>query len=90
MWSRRSLWTPLIRKNVWWVRAERSALWIFSEKYFEDSFTEEGMESGNYIFEGGFKFVASESSKKFNSTALSGQREEDRSASTSTQENQKL
>ena len=38
---------------------------------FEGSFTEEVMGSVNAIFEGGFKFVASEARNKFNSTASS-------------------
>ena len=36
---------------------------------FEDSFNEEGMEAGKAIFEGGFKFAASEARKRFDSTA---------------------
>ena len=36
---------------------------------FEGSFTEEGTVSGKSIFEGGFKFTASEVRKKFNITA---------------------
>ena len=35
---------------------------------FEGSFNEEGTRSGKAIFEGGFKFEASEARKKFNST----------------------
>ena len=46
---------------------------------FEGSFTGEGTGSGKAIFEGGFKFAASEARKKFDSTA-----------SPSTQEYQKL
>ena len=55
---------------------------------FEDSCTAEGMGAGKAIFNGGFKFAASEASKKFDSTASAVQREEDRSASPSTQEHQ--
>ena len=36
---------------------------------FEGSFTEDGTGSGKSFFEGGFKFAASESRKKFDSTA---------------------
>ena len=36
---------------------------------FEGSFTEEVTGGENDIFEGGFKFVASEASKKFDRTA---------------------
>ena len=36
---------------------------------FEGSFTEYGMGLGKSIFEGGFKFSASETNKKFDSTA---------------------
>ena len=57
---------------------------------FEGSFTEEGTGSGKAVFEGVFKFVASEARKKSNSTASVVQIEEDRSASPSTQEYQKL
>ena len=45
---------------------------------------------GKDIFEGAFKFAASEARKKFDSTASAVQREEDRSTSPSTQEHQKL
>ena len=38
---------------------------------FESSFTEERAGSGNDIFEGGFNFSASESSKKLDRTASS-------------------
>ena len=54
---------------------------------FGVSFTEEVTGSEKDIFEGGFKFSASDSRKKFDSTYSEVQREEDRSASTSTQEN---
>ena len=37
----------------------------------EDSCTEEGMVAVHYIFEGGFKFAASEARHNFDSTALS-------------------
>ena len=57
---------------------------------FEDSYTEEIMGVGKAIFEGAFKFAASEARKKFYSTASAVQREEDWSASPSTQEHQKL
>ena len=57
---------------------------------FEGSFTEEGTGAGKDIFEGGFKFAASEARKKFNSTESAFQREEYRSASPSTQEHQKF
>ena len=40
---------------------------------FEGSFTEEGKEAGNDIFEGGFRFSASEARKKFDSTASDDQ-----------------
>ena len=40
---------------------------------FEDSFTEEGTESGKAMFEGGFKFAASEARKNFDSTYSSYQ-----------------
>ena len=42
---------------------------------FEDSFTEEVTGAGKAIFEGGFKFVASEARNKFDSTASSYQGE---------------
>ena len=42
---------------------------------FENSCTEEGMGAGNYIFERGFKFAASEERKNFDITASSVQRE---------------
>ena len=35
---------------------------------FEVSFTEEGTGAGKYIFEGGFKFVASEARTEFDIT----------------------
>ena len=57
---------------------------------FEGSFTEERPVSGNTIFEGGFKFSASEARNKFDRASSEVQREEDRSASPSTQENQKF
>ena len=57
---------------------------------FEDSCTEEGTGAGKAIFEGGLNFAASESRKKFDSTASAFQREEDRSAFPSTQEHKKL
>ena len=57
---------------------------------FEGSFTEEGTGAGKDIFEGGFKFAASEARKKSDSTASAVQREEYRSASPSTQEYQTL
>ena len=40
----------------------------------EVSFTEDGTGAGKAIFEGGFKFEASEARKKFNSTASPYQR----------------
>ena len=40
---------------------------------FEGSFTEDGTGAGKYIFEGGFKFSASEARKKFNITASADQ-----------------
>ena len=52
---------------VWWVGAARSSLYIFSEKYFEDSFTEEGTVAENAIFEGRLKFAASDTRKEFSS-----------------------
>ena len=54
----------------------------------EGSFTEEGTGAGKAIFEGGFKFSASGERKKFDSTTSVVQREEDRTASPSTQEHQ--
>ena len=56
----------------------------------EGSFTEEGTGAGNAIFEGGFKFSASETRNNLYSTASGVQREEDRSASPSTQYHQKM
>ena len=56
----------------------------------EHSRTEEVTGAGKVIFVVGFKFVASEARKNFDSTSSSVQREEDRSASPSTQEHQKL
>ena len=44
---------------------------------FNDSCTEEGTGAGEDIFEGGFKFEASEASKYFDSTYLSVKKEED-------------
>ena len=75
MWTRRYLWTPQSRQNIWWVGDARSYRWIFSEKYFEGSFTEEVTGSVNDIFEGGLKFAASEASKKFDNP-YSSDREE--------------
>ena len=57
---------------------------------FEVSFTEEGTLAVKAIFEGGFKFAASDARKKFNITASSLQREEDQSAYPYTQEHKKL
>ena len=54
---------------------------------FQGSFTEEGTGAGKDIFELGFKFSASEARKKLYIKASAVQREEDRSASPSTQEN---
>ena len=42
---------------------------------FEDSCTAEGMGSGKAIFNGGFKFAASEARNKFDSTASAVHRE---------------
>ena len=41
--------------------------------FFECSFTEEETVSSKNIFEGGFKFAASESRKKFDSTVTADQ-----------------
>ena len=57
---------------------------------FEDSCTEEGTGSVKDIFEGWFKFSASEARRKFDSTASAGQIEKDWSAYPSTQEYQKI
>ena len=57
---------------------------------FKSSRTEEGMGAGKDIVEGGFRFAASEARKNFNITASAVQTDEDRSASPSTQEHQKL
>ena len=57
---------------------------------FEYSCTEGGTLAGKDIFEGAFKFGASEARKKFDSTDSAVQREEDWSESPSTQEHQKL
>ena len=57
---------------------------------FEVSYTEEGIGSGNGIFEGVFNFSASEARKKLDSTYSVVKREEYRSASPSTQEHQNL
>ena len=57
---------------------------------FEGSFTYEGTGSGKAIFEGMFKFAASEAKKKFDRKDSAVQREEDWSASPSTEEYQKL
>ena len=57
---------------------------------FEDSCTEEGTGAEKAIFEGGFKFAASEVRNNFDSTASVVQREEYWSAYPSTQEHQKL
>ena len=56
----------------------------------EDSFTEERMVAGHDIFEGGFKFAASEARHNFDSTALSVYIYEYRYSSPSTQEYQKV
>ena len=57
---------------------------------FGYSCTEEVAGVGKAIFEGAFKFAASEARNKFPSTDSAVQREEDRSESPSTQEHQKL
>ena len=57
---------------------------------FEDSCTEDGTIVGKSIFEGGFKFSASDARKNFNRTASAVQREEDRYAYPSTQEHKNL
>ena len=57
---------------------------------FEGSFTEKGMGAGKAIYEEVFKYAASETRNKFDSTASAVQIEEDRSASPSNQEYQKL
>ena len=57
---------------------------------FEGSFTEEGMGEGNAIFEGGFKFAASEARNNVDITDSAVQREEDRSTYPPTKEHQKL
>ena len=63
----------------------------FSERnIFDDSYTEKGAGSGKDIFEGGFKFATYEARKYFDTTALSFQREEDRSSSPCTQRSSKL
>ena len=65
MWIRMSLWTLYRRQNVWWFGSARSALWIFSGKYFEGSFTEEVTVEVKDIFEGGLKISEYEAKKKF-------------------------
>ena len=57
---------------------------------FEGSFTEYIMVAAKAIFEGGFKFSASETSKKFYITASEVQIEEDWYAYPSTHDNQQL
>ena len=52
---------------------------------FEGSFTEEGKLAGMASFEGGFKFAASESRKKFDRIYSVVHRQEEWSASPSTQ-----
>ena len=57
---------------------------------FEYLFTEEGTGVGKSIFEGVFKFSVSETRNKFDSTDSVAYIEEERYASTSTQEYQKM
>ena len=57
---------------------------------FEYSCTEEGTGAVKDIFEGGFKSAASEARKKFDIITSALHKEEERSASPSTQEHQKL
>ena len=57
---------------------------------FEDSCTEEGTGVVKVIFEGDFKFAASEARKKFDNTASELQRREYWSTSSSTQDHQEL
>ena len=57
---------------------------------FEGSCNGEGTGAQNAIFEGKYKFSDSEARKNYDSTDLAVQREQDRSASPSTQEHQKL
>ena len=57
---------------------------------FERLCTEKRTGEGKAIFEGGLKFVASDSRKNFDRIASAVQREEERSASPSTQEHAKL
>ena len=57
---------------------------------FEYLYTEEVTGSGKAIFKGGFKFAASEARKNFNIPSSAVKREEDWSASPSTQEHQRL
>ena len=55
---------------------------------FEVSFTQEGTGTGKSVFEGGFKFSASEARKKFNSKHSAVQVYEEQSAYKSIQEHQ--
>ena len=57
---------------------------------FEDSRTEDETGAVRVIFEGGLNITSYEARKKLKITDSAAQREEDRSAATSTQEHQKL
>ena len=57
---------------------------------FEVPFTEEGKGAGQAIFDEGFKFSASDSRKKFDSTASAVHIEEDQSTYPPTHQNKKL
>ena len=55
-----------------------------------DPLTKEGTVSGNAIFEGGLKFADYGARKKFDVTASTVQREENRSSYSSTEEHKKM
>ena len=60
MWTRRSLWTPQRRQNVLGLGLQVQVDGYSERNIFEFSSTEEGTGAREAIFEGGFKFSASD------------------------------
>ena len=66
---RRSLCTPQMRQNVWWVGTQGNSDGSSVRNIFECSVTEEVTGAGKSIFGRGFNFSSSEAKKKFDRTA---------------------
>ena len=90
MWRRRSLWSLHRSQNVGGLGLQGQPDGFSVRNIFEDSSIEVGMGAEKDIFEGGFKFSASETWKKFNNTASAVHIEQDQYTYPSTKEYQKL